>query len=65
MSDSGEEQTNIRVAVRFRPLNARERAANSEICFRIDEGNVYLDNPSHPKEVSVSLCARALPSLAH
>ena len=37
--------TSVKVAVRCRPFNDREKAANSKLIIRMDSGNTYITNP--------------------
>ena len=45
MSDSETSDTNVRVAVRCRPFNTKERNAAEKSCVRISKGQVVLSNP--------------------
>ncbi len=40
-----EEASNVRVAMRCRPLNRTELAASATSCFRVEGGKVVLKNP--------------------
>lgn len=37
--------TSVKVAVRVRPFNSREKAANSVSIIRMDGGDTYIRNP--------------------
>ena len=37
--------TSVKVAVRVRPFNDREKAANSETIIRMEGGDTYITNP--------------------
>jgi hypothetical protein len=54
MSDEDEnekkEDTNIRVAVRCRPLNGKERNNGEQTCVRIHPGQIVLNNPSNQSD---------------
>lgn len=44
MGDSSSGDTNVRVAVRFRPLNERERNMNDVSCVTIDNNQVCINS---------------------
>lgn len=50
MSDENSEDTNIRVAVRCRPFNTKEKQNNEKSCVRIQKDQVVLINPSGNNE---------------
>ncbi len=37
--------TSVKVAVRVRPFNGREKAANSATIIRMEGGDTYITNP--------------------
>lgn len=43
--------TNIKVAVRCRPMSKSERAKAEKSCFRIENDTACLENPANPNEV--------------
>ena len=47
--------TSVKVAVRCRPFNDREKAAKSKLIVRMEGGNTYIKNP-----VSKGLSSRGL-----
>ena len=42
--------TSVKVAVRVRPFNSREKAANSVTIIRMDGGDTYITNPENGQE---------------
>lgn len=53
--------TNIKVAVRCRPMSAVEEARGEHSCFRIENGTASLENPANPSDVHrCGTCARAM-----
>lgn len=43
--------TNIKVAVRCRPMSKSELVKAEKSCFRIENGTACLENPANPGEV--------------
>lgn len=43
--------TNIKVAVRCRPMSTNERMRGEQSCFRIENGTACLENPANPGDV--------------
>lgn len=43
--------TNIKVAVRCRPMSTSEKAKGENSCFRIEKGSACLENPVNPSEL--------------
>ena len=48
--------TSVKVAVRVRPFNDREKAANSESIIRMEGGDTYITNPV--SSLSYTICAK-------
>ena len=48
--------TSVKVAVRVRPFNDREKAANSESIIRMEGGDTYITNPV--SSLSYKICAK-------
>lgn len=46
-----EAETNIKVAVRCRPMSTSERSRGEQSCFRIENGTACLENPFSPGDV--------------
>ena len=44
--------TSVKVAVRVRPFNKREKEANSRLIIRMENGNTYITNPVSPQPPS-------------
>ena len=51
METEANEDTNIRVAVRCRPFNSKEKLNNESSCFRINDETVVLINPNDSSDV--------------
>eukprot|EP00762_Andalucia_godoyi_P002744 ANDGO_04515.mRNA.1 Osmotic avoidance abnormal protein 3 len=41
---------NVKVAVRTRPFNQREKDMNAEVCLKVEGDTVFISNPSNGKE---------------
>lgn len=46
-----ERVTNIKVAVRCRPMSSNERARGEQSCFRIENQTACLENPANPNDI--------------
>ena len=48
--------TSVKVAVRCRPFNSREKALNAKLIIRMESGNTYITNPvSNPIRLALTL----------
>lgn len=45
--------TSVKVAVRVRPFNGREKEQNSKCIIRMESGNTYIKNPVSDKSVLI------------
>ena len=43
--------TSVKVAVRVRPFNGREKEQNSKCIIRMESGNTYITNPVSDKAI--------------
>ena len=50
MNDQDRTVENIRVAVRCRPMNEREKKQQAASCFTAQDGHAVLSNPENPQD---------------
>ena len=55
--------TSVKVAVRVRPYNDREKAANSNSIIRMEGGDTYITNPVSPPIFTGTCPAEKITSL--
>ena len=49
--------TSVKVAVRVRPFNDREKASNSSSIIRMEKGDTYITNPVSTIDILASFMA--------
>lgn len=49
--EEAEAVTNIKVAVRCRPMSTNEKARGEHSCFRIENGTACLESPANPGDI--------------